>query len=133
MASLGQHDLEIEAFNKGKIYLSSMRSFSYLSFHYIYAYIQGVTSVDLVIITTLPGSSFPVRSQMCMWHELGYTVIHSFIHSYRSTKWHHLMLIIIILIINMLIVHYPMQFSGPPRNISNPCSAPLCAGEWWFN
>ena len=34
---------------------------------------------------------------------------------------------------NMLIVQYPMQFSGPPRNISNPCSAPLCAGEWWFN
>ena len=34
---------------------------------------------------------------------------------------------------NMLIVQYPMQFSGPPRNISNPCSAPLCAGELWFN
>ena len=34
---------------------------------------------------------------------------------------------------NMLIVQYPMQFSGPPRNMSNPCSAPLCAGEWWFN
>ena len=24
---------------------------------------------------------------------------------------------------------YPRQFSIP-RNISNPCSAPLCAGEW---
>ena len=28
---------------------------------------------------------------------------------------------------NMLIVQYP------PRNISNSCLAPLCAGEWWFN
>ena len=24
---------------------------------------------------------------------------------------------------NMPIVQYPMQFSGPPRNISDPCSA----------
>ena len=22
--------------------------------------------------------------------------------------------------------------SGPPRNINNPCTAPICAGEWWF-
>ena len=34
---------------------------------------------------------------------------------------------------NMLIVQYPMQFRGPPGNISNPCSAPFGAGEWWFN
>ena len=27
----------------------------------------------------------------------------------------------------MLIVQYPMQFSGPPRSNSNPCSAPLIA------
>ena len=31
----------------------------------------------------------------------------------------------------MLIVQYPMQFNGHPRNISNPCSAQLCAGERW--
>ena len=30
---------------------------------------------------------------------------------------------------NMLIVKYPMQFSGPPKNIGNPCSAPLYADE----
>ena len=42
-------------------------------------------------------------------------------------------LIIIINNNNMLIVQYPMQFSEPPRNISNPCSALLRAGEWWFN
>ena len=42
--------------------------------------------------------------------------------------------VIIVIIINMLIVQYPMQYCGPPRNISkNPCTAPLCAGEWWFN
>ena len=29
------------------------------------------------------------------------------------------------IIIKLLIVQYPMQFSGPPRNISNPSSAPL--------
>ena len=29
----------------------------------------------------------------------------------------------------MLIVQYPMQLSEPPRNISNSCSAPLCAGR----
>ena len=34
---------------------------------------------------------------------------------------------------DMLIVQYPMLFSGPPGNISNPCPAPLCIGEWWFN
>ena len=33
----------------------------------------------------------------------------------------------------LLIVHYPMQFSGPPRNNGNSYSALLCAGEWWFN
>ena len=26
-----------------------------------------------------------------------------------------------------------MQFSEPPRNISNLCSALLCADEWWFS
>ena len=31
LASVGQHDLRIEAFNKGNTYLSSMRSVSYLS------------------------------------------------------------------------------------------------------
>ena len=34
---------------------------------------------------------------------------------------------------NMVIDQYRIQFSGPPRDISNPCSAPLNAGEWWFN
>ena len=29
---------------------------------------------------------------------------------------------------SMLIVQYPVQFSGPPRNISNPCSTLLCTG-----
>ena len=32
-----------------------------------------------------------------------------------------------IVIKNMLIVQYPMQFSGPPGSISNPYSAPLCS------
>ena len=32
---------------------------------------------------------------------------------------------------NMLTVQYPIQFSGPLRNISNSCSAPLCSGEWF--
>ena len=40
---------------------------------------------------------------------------------------------IIIIIITMPIVQYPMQFSGPLRNMCNQCSAPLRAGEWWFN
>ena len=39
----------------------------------------------------------------------------------------------LIITIHMLIVKYPMQFSGPPRKTSNPCSAPLYADEWWFN
>ena len=38
-------------------------------------------------------------------------------------------IIIIVIIINILIVQYLMQFSGPPRNIGNSCSAPLCAGN----
>ena len=36
----------------------------------------------------------------------------------------------LIIIIYMLIVQYPMQFSGTFRSISNPCSSPLCAGKW---
>ena len=34
---------------------------------------------------------------------------------------------------SMFMVQYPIQFSGPLRNISNLCSAPLYAGKWWFN
>ena len=34
---------------------------------------------------------------------------------------------------NMFVVQYPIRFNGPPRNINKSCSAPLCAGEWWFN
>ena len=30
---------------------------------------------------------------------------------------------------NVLKVQYPMQFNGPPRNITNPCSAPLFASQ----
>ena len=45
----------------------------------------------------------------------------------------HLVIIIIIRRIHMLIVQYPMQFNRLLRNISNPCSAPLCADEWWLN
>ena len=41
-------------------------------------------------------------------------------------------IIIIIITVNMFIVQYPMQFRGPPRNVSNLCSAPFYAGEWWF-
>ena len=37
--------------------------------------------------------------------------------------------VMIIIITSMLRVQCPMQFSGPPRNISNPGSIPLCAGE----
>ena len=33
------------------------------------------------------------------------------------------------MIINMFIVQYQMQFSGPLRNISNPCSVPLCIAK----
>ena len=40
---------------------------------------------------------------------------------------------LIIIIMNMLIVQYPIQFSELFRNVSNPCSVPLCAGKWWFN
>ena len=36
---------------------------------------------------------------------------------------------ITILTIHMIIVQYSIHFSGPLRNISNPCSAPLCATD----
>ena len=38
-----------------------------------------------------------------------------------------------IIVLYMLVVQYLMQFSGLPRNISNLCSTPLCAGERCFN
>ena len=34
LTSMGQHDLRINAFNKGNTYISSMRSVSYLSCRY---------------------------------------------------------------------------------------------------
>ena len=37
----------------------------------------------------------------------------------------------IIITIMIKIIIFVVQFSGPPINISNPCSAPLCAGEFW--
>ena len=38
-------------------------------------------------------------------------------------------LIVHTVIVICFIVQYPIQFSGPPRNISNPCSALLCAAS----
>ena len=35
-----------------------------------------------------------------------------------------------VIITNILIVQYPMPHNGRRRDISNPCSEPLCTGEW---
>ena len=57
-------------FNKGNTYLSSIRSVNYLSCHQTYAYIQGVTWLNLDIIIMLQGSTFPVHSHMSVWIKL---------------------------------------------------------------
>ena len=50
-------------------------------------------------------------------------------HSWFQVAVSALDLIIIPLLIHLLVIQYPMQFNGPPRNISNPCSASLCAAR----
>ena len=84
LASVGQHDLRIKAFNKGNIYLSAIneirRQLSKLSLN-ICIYIQGVTGVNLVISITLQCNSLPVRS-----HNYVNRNKRSFIHSFQISN-----------------------------------------------
>ena len=61
LPSVGQHNLQIKAFNKGNTYLSSLRSGSFLGCH---VFIQKVIQVDLVMSIKFQVNSLAVSSHM---------------------------------------------------------------------